>query len=324
MVQKKKDVKTRLHPRNKNRERYDLKALIEVSPELANHVKPNKYGDDSVDFSNPDVVRMLNTALLNYSYGIKHWLFPVDNLCPAIPGRADYVHYAADLLGEYGEIPKGDQITVFDIGVGASCIYPIIGVTEYDWNFIGSDIDQKSIDSALNIVQSNPSLKGKIEVKLQGSTRDIFFGVISKEDKIDLAICNPPFNASAEEALSGSKRKVKNLTGKKTDSPELNFSGISNELVTEGGESMFIKNMIKESVKFSHNFYWFTTLVSKQSNLKAVYNLLDNYSAKEVKTTPMGTGNKSSRIVAWTFLSEEEQAAWRESRWNVAQKLYSD
>jgi 23S rRNA (adenine1618-N6)-methyltransferase len=31
----------------------------------------------------------------------------------------------------------------------------------------------------------------------------------------------------------------------------------------------------------------------------------------------MGTGNKSSRIVAWTFLSREEQKEWRETRWNT-------
>ncbi len=30
----------------------------------------------------------------------------------------------------------------------------------------------------------------------------------------------------------------------------------------------------------------------------------------------MGTGNKSTRIVAWTFLSKDDQAKWREERWN--------
>ena len=35
-----------------------------------------------------------------------------------------------------------------------------------------------------------------------------------------------------------------------------------------------------------------------------------------IKTIPMGTGNKSTRIVAWTFLSKDDQAKWREERWN--------
>ncbi|MEQ8573877.1 MAG: RlmF-related methyltransferase, partial [Fulvivirga sp.] len=73
--------------------------------------------------------------------------------------------------------------------------------------------------------------------------------------------------------------------------------------------------MIRESKKFSNNCFWFSSLVSKQSNLKSIYQSLDKFEAVEVKTIPTGTGNKSSRIVAWTFLTKEEQKAWRESRW---------
>ena len=29
----------------------------------------------------------------------------------------------------------------------------------------------------------------------------------------------------------------------------------------------------------------------------------------------MGTGNKVSRIVVWTFLSKKQQNEWREKRW---------
>jgi len=41
-----------------------------------------------------------------------------------------------------------------------------------------------------------------------------------------------------------------------------------------------------------------------------------NLREKEVKTIPMGQGNKTSRIVAWTFLSKEQQKEWRNKRWN--------
>ena len=37
-----------------------------------------------------------------------------------------------------------------------------MGATEYNWNFIGSDIDPQSITTAEEIVKSNPSLVGKI------------------------------------------------------------------------------------------------------------------------------------------------------------------
>jgi len=312
-------LKTRLHSRNKNRERYDLNALTVSNPELANYIKPNKYGDDSVDFSNPVAVKLLNKALLSHYYGIKYWEFPDENLCPPIPGRADYIHHIADLLAESNIdiIPTGNKITCFDIGVGASCIYPIIGITEYDWNFIASDIDPKSIDSAKNIVDSNPALKDKIEFRLQENPKDVFYGIIDREEKIDLSICNPPFHSSVEEAQAGSRRKIKNLSGKNVKSPTLNFAGISKELICDGGESKFIRNMIRESRRFAKNVYWFSTLVSKQSNLKGIYKSLEKLEAEKVKTIPLGTGNKSGRIVAWTFLSEEEQKDRKESRWKI-------
>lgn len=309
--------KVRLHIRNKNRERYDLKALVIAEPSLADHIKPNKYGDDSVDFSNPVAVKLLNKALLHHYYGIKNWDFPEDNLVPPIPGRADYLHYMADLLSQsnFGIIPDGDKITCLDIGVGANCIYPIIGVSEYGWDFIASDIDPKSIESAEKIVNDNEQLQNKVVCKLQEDPTSYFSGIINEDQKIDLTVCNPPFHSSTEEAEKGTKRKVRNLSGKKVETPEPNFAGISSELICEGGESGFIHQMILESEKFSKNCYWFSTLVSKKSNLKGIYKTLGNLEVKNVKTIPMGTGNKSTRIIAWTFLSKEEQQEWRETRW---------
>lgn len=314
-----KQEKTRMHPRNKNRDRYDLKALTECLPELSKYVKPNKYGDDSVDFADPLAVKLLNTAILKYDYGIEKWEFPDENLVPPVPGRADYIHHMADLLSEknFGIIPRGNQIIGLDIGVGASCIYPIIGVTEYGWSFIGSDINPKSVASAQAIIQANPSLSGKIECRLQKEPRDAIYGIISREDQVDFVICNPPFHASAEEAQKGSRRKIKNLTGKVEKTPQLNFSGISNELICEGGEYKFIHNLLRESEKYARNCFWFSTLVSKQSNLKGIYQALEKHKATQVRTIPMGTGNKSTRIVAWTFLSKDEQLKWVDLRFKT-------
>ena len=316
-LEKNQPVKARLHARNKNREQYDLSALIEANPELKGYLKPNKLGKDSVDFSNPVAVKTLNKALLNYYYGIKNWDFPDENLCPPIPGRADYIHHVADVLSEnnFGKIPMGDKVTCLDVGVGANCIYPIIGVTEYGWNFIGSDIDPKSIECAEQIVNANASLKGKVKCILKESPRSMFRGIIGEEDKIDITICNPPFHSSTEAAAEGTKRKVKNLSGKSVKNPELNFAGISNELICEGGEAQFIENMILESKTIAKNCFWFSTLVSKQSNLKGIYRTLEKMQALEVKTIPMSTGNKSSRIVAWSFLSKKDQKEWREAKW---------
>jgi 23S rRNA (adenine1618-N6)-methyltransferase len=317
MPDKPQQEKTALHPRNKNRERYDLAALIAAQPGLAGHIKPNKFGEDSVDFANPAAVKLLNKALLQHYYGIAQWEFPDENLVPPIPGRADYLHYIADLLSEsnFGRQPAGNKITCLDVGVGANCIYPILGVIEYDWSFIGSDISEKSIASAEAIVAANPQLDGKVAFRLQKNKAAIFNGVLNIDEKVDVSMCNPPFHASVADAGKGTQRKVKNLTGKRDKVPELNFAGISSELVYDGGESAFIQNMIQESKTRAADCFWFTTLVSKQSNLKGIYKVLDELHPTEIKTIVMGTGNKSTRLVAWTFLSKEQQKVWRNTRW---------
>ncbi len=300
-------IKTNLHPKNKNREQYNLTELIKEFPALKKHIKPNKYGEDSIQFSDPVAVKLLNKALLSNYYGIKKWDFPDTNLCPPIPGRADYIHYMSDLL------QGKEDVTCLDVGVGANCIYPILGISEYNWNFIASDINADSITSAKEIIKSNPTLKGKVKFRLQKDKNKIFKTIIKPKDKIDVSICNPPFHSSKKEALKGSMRKVRNLTGKRSKKIQLNFSGMANEQICEGGEKQFIQNMISESVNYAENCLWFTTLVSNEKNLNRIYSSLEKMEATEVKTINIGTANKISRIVAWTFLSKEEQKQWKKN-----------
>lgn len=320
MLQKKKEhpkEKLNLHPRSKHRERYDFKLLVGSCPELAPFVRLNDYNDESIDFSNAEAVLMLNKALLKHYYGITHWNIPSGYLCPPIPGRADYIHYIADLLGvcNQGIVPVGKQIKCLDIGVGANCIYPIIGNKEYGWSFVGSDIEPIAIKSASEIVNSNPYLKGNVEVRLQTNFQDIFHGIIHDDDFFDLTICNPPFHGSFEEAQSGTLRKLSNLNRKRITKPTLNFGGQNKELWCEGGEEKFVQKMISQSKQFQHSCFWFSTLISKQSHLQSAYHFLKFTEAVEVKTIPMCQGSKISRIVAWTYLTHEQQKKWINTRW---------
>jgi 23S rRNA (adenine1618-N6)-methyltransferase len=312
--------KPRLHPRNQHRERYDFKKLIEALPELSEFVLPNKYGDDSVDFANPEAVKMLNKALLKSHYDISEWDIPEGYLCPPIPGRADYIHYIADLLrsSNYGNVLDGEKVKCLDIGVGANCVYPIIGVKEYGWTFIGSEIDSIALDSAQSIIDQNPSLHNKVELRLQTEPKDTIYGALRKEERVDLIICNPPFHSSPEDAKDSSLRKLSNLKGKKVKEVTLNFGGKNAELWCEGGERKFIMGMIRESKKFAESCFWFSSLVSKQTNLKVIYESLEKAEVIKVETIPMGQGNKSSRIVAWTFLTPEQQKEWRNTHWKTA------
>tara|TARA_R110000796_G_scaffold37260_5_gene93995 strand:- start:38 stop:994 length:957 start_codon:yes stop_codon:yes gene_type:complete len=309
-------VKSELHPRSQHRERYNFKKLIKSSPKLAAYVAPNKYGDESIDFFNPAAVKELNKALLLHHYDLEYWDIPEHYLCPPIPGRADYIHNIADLLkGNSPEIPQGNHIRGLDIGVGANCIYPIIGQHEYGWSFIGSDTDEKAISSAKEIEQRNYNLKSTVEIRRQEKSNDFFHNILKPEEKVDFTICNPPFHASLDDAQKASLKKLKNLKGKRPSKALLNFGGQQNELWTKGGEARFVKDMIYESKQFGKQCYWFTSLISKEVTLKPTYKVLQKVNATEVKTTEMGQGNKISRFIAWTFLTEQEQKDWIATRW---------
>jgi 23S rRNA (adenine1618-N6)-methyltransferase len=309
--------KFKLHPRNKHRERYNFEELIGSCPELAQFVGLNIYNDESIDFSKAESVMMLNKSLLKHYYGIDHWNIPSGYLCPPVPGRADYIHHIADLLGgfNHGKIPTGNQIKCLDIGVGANCIYPIIGSKEYGWSFVGTDVESVAIKSAFEIIEKNASLKGKVELRLQPNSKDIFHGIIQKDEHFDITICNPPFHASFEEAQTGTLRKLSNLNRKRITKPTLNFGGNSKELWCEGGEEKFVQRMISQSKQISSSCFCFTTLISKQSHLKSVYLALKNEVALDVRTIPMSQGNKTNRIVAWTYLTPEQQQKWINKRW---------
>lgn len=280
-----------LHSGNPLRGRYDFNELLKVSPELKGFLKENPKGDDTIDFSDRSAVLSLNRALLKYYYGIENWNIPEGYLCPPVPGRADYIHYISDL------IQHDHSVKVLDIGTGANCIYPIIGTQSYNWDFRATDIDPKAIKSAKSIVDSNENLKNRIEIVLQENKSNIFKGIIKPDDNFDITMCNPPFYASLKEAEDSNRRKVKNLG----ISESRNFGGQQTELWCPGGEMFFLKKMIKESSLFADQVTWFTSLVSKNENIRPLRRLVRKAGAKRVKVIEMSQGNKVSRLIAWSY-----------------------
>lgn len=308
-----------LHPRNRHQGRYDFPTLIAGSPELGAFVITNPYGKPSIDFANPEAVKVFNRALLKQFYGIRQWDIPAGYLCPPIPGRADYLHHLADLLGAAhdGVIPQGPGLRGLDIGVGANCVYPLIGHHDYGWRFVGADIDPQSLDSAAAILAANPRFGDAIELRRQENPQYIFQGLVQADERFDFTLCNPPFHASLDEARSGSTRKWKNL-GKQDPSrqlPVLNFGGQSNELHCEGGEAAFIARLADESAAFAQQVFWFSTLVSKVSNVAPLQERLKALGATDIRVVHMAQGQKQSRFVAWTYLEKNQRRAWRKARW---------
>ncbi|CAJ0998834.1 23S rRNA (adenine(1618)-N(6))-methyltransferase RlmF [Sodalis praecaptivus] len=334
--------KTSLHPRNRHRGRYDFAALVAACPPLAPFVRPTPGGTPSVDFASPAAVTLLNRALLLHHYGLRHWDIPTGFLCPPVPGRADYLHHLADLLaaGNGGSIPRGRRVMLLDIGVGANCIYPIIGHHEYGWRFTGSDIDPPSLRWARHLADMNPSLAGALRLRRQSQPAAIFDGIIGAAERFDATLCNPPFHASAREAEASTRRKQIQLARstqrrrestlgagnrggaagdgfpvRQTDVAAANFGGRHNELWCPGGELAFVRRMVAESVTYARHCLWFTTLLSKSSSLAPLYRAIEQAGASAVRTVQMGQEQKISRFVAWSFYDAAGQAEWAARRW---------
>ncbi|WP_091344717.1 23S rRNA (adenine(1618)-N(6))-methyltransferase RlmF [Alkalimonas amylolytica] len=291
---------TRLHPRNPHQGRYDLARLSRDFAPLQQHLQLNPTGEHTIDFSKPDAVQALNAALLKHYYQVAYWQLPPGYLCPPIPGRADYIHFVADLLAGPEGVPTGKQVRLLDIGCGANLIYPIIANRSYGWRCVGSDIDAVALKAAQLMIDSNATLSGQINLRRQTDSQHILHGVIKPGDAFAVSVCNPPFYSSAAEAAAANQRKRSNL--KQAKSPQQrNFAGQQHELWCPGGELAFIRQLIAESVDFASQVGWFSSLVSQQRHLKALETAARQAGAAEVKQIKMQQGQKSSHLLAWRF-----------------------
>ncbi|MDO7667359.1 MAG: 23S rRNA (adenine(1618)-N(6))-methyltransferase RlmF [Pseudomonadota bacterium] len=304
------------HPDNLHNHGYDFPELIKSHTALYTYVATNKYQRLSIDFSDPIAVKVLNCALLKHYYGIVEWDVPDGYLCPPIPGRVDYIHYVAELLNVShsgkNELVNDSSVKLLDIGTGANGIYSLLACQVYGWQCVASDIDPVSLDNVADIIRKNPALNNRLKLRLQHHKNHIFDGIIQQGDYFDVSVCNPPFHASLEDARKSSQQKRDNLainrnantiSSASQNSPISNFGGQKAELWCKGGESKFLRMMIKESKTFGNQCRWFTSLISKSDNVQPAMKLLRKLEATDIKEIEMKQGNKITRILAWTFFS---------------------
>lgn len=303
-----------LHRWNLHRQGYNFPQLINGYPILASYVGTNAHSNLSIDYGNPLAVKALNAALLSHHYQIADWDIPEGALCPPIPGRADYIYYAAELLGL--DAPNGltastcRKVTLLDIGTGANGIYSLLASKIYGWHCIASDIDKQSLQNVASIIDKNPTLANLLTLRLQVDKNQIFKGIIAEGEFYDVSVCNPPFHASAEDAHKANQTKLTQLANNRGEqanrapggnTQSLNFGGSAAELWCNGGERLFLKKMAKESLVFSQQVRWFSSLVSKTDNLKPTMKLLRKLGTTDIREIEMKQGNKITRILAWTY-----------------------
>ena len=301
-----------MHPRNRYARPYDLERLAEVVPALREYLRHTPDGRLTLDFAHADAVRHLNRALLLGDYGLKFYDLPKEALTPAVPSRLDYVHVVADLLegsrSRGNDVGERGAIRGLDVGTGASLVYPILGIREHGWRFVGTDVNEASLRAARAVIDFNPVLKGKVELRRQPKPARIFDGVIRPGERFAFTMCNPPFYESEQAAQTAAELKWRKL-GRAVGQGR-NFGGQGAELHTPGGEPRFLLAMIRESYRYREQVLWFTTLVSRDKYLKvAARGFRQKTSSRDAKlawgpprrheTVTLGTGAKTRRVLAW-------------------------
>ena len=239
--------------------------------------------------------------MLLADFNLGNYDLPSGYLIPPVPGRLDYLLHIKDFIAEKFNSTEDSQLIGLDIGSGANGIYCILGAQHFNWKMVGSETDSKALEIANSNIKNTKGLNDRIEIRHQKDKGSLFKNTIQPNEQFDFVVCNPPFHSSKEEALKGSLRKVKNLGGYAAKEKFLlNFEGQANELWCNGGEVLFIKRLIKESVIFKKQVKVFSTLVAKSESVAAIKKQLNKAKAN-FQVIPMALGNKKGRYVMWWF-----------------------
>lgn len=246
----------------------------------------------------------MTKSLLKRDFALKLEL-PDDRLCPPVPIRYQYIQFIASLLNtthpSLSESPDPTRPTLgIDIGVGASCIYPLLGCAAHpNWRFKGTDIDLTNLFYARKNVETN-NLKTRISVLDVSKEQRLlpweklfpeFDG--GGEGTADFVMCNPPFYES-KEAME--------KTFSKESSPSAVCTGAEVEMICEGGDAGFTSRILEESVRLGEKVQWYTVMMGRLESVEVTVKKLKE---KECHNWVLGTlkpGGKTRRwVVGWSW-----------------------
>uniref|UniRef100_A0A0N4ZQD5 U6 small nuclear RNA (adenine-(43)-N(6))-methyltransferase n=1 Tax=Parastrongyloides trichosuri TaxID=131310 RepID=A0A0N4ZQD5_PARTI len=297
-----------MHPRNIlfiNPPNFDQLAV--KYERLRKVCKLNKKGKFQVNFQESESTKILTEVLLHEYFSL-NVSFNKDHLIPRINGRLDYLLIIEDFIKQ--NFKCHENVLGIDIGVGANCIYPLLGVKEMKWNFIGIDIDDVAIEEGKKIVKDN-NLTSKITlIKTSENEKNNIYEealkYLEQNNNIIFSMSNPPFFEESEvnkkfiNIKNGERTKINGaLSSRKT--PSSTTIAKDNELYTTGGEVDFIKNMIENSKNASHKISLFTSLIGKKTSITSIEDKLKSIDECQYKFYQMIHGKTSRWIVMWTF-----------------------
>ncbi|KAG7308577.1 hypothetical protein JYU34_005793 [Plutella xylostella] len=276
-----------MHPRNIYKNPPDFANLAKTYPEFSEVAKVDLTGKVSIDFKDPKSLRVLTKYLLKSDFNLDVEI-PEDRLVPTLPLRLNYILWVEDILAS---INKKENITGVDIGTGACAVYPLLAAAEKKWHMAATESDADSLAMAQANIERN-NLQSFITVH-HNVTSTVIDNLLSKDDKTyDFCMCNPPFYSNVQE-LCESRSTAR-------PQPKNAFTGSPQELITEGGELEFIRNLITESKSYKNKVCVYTTMVGHKYNLKE---LLQDFKADGISHThtEFCQGRVTRWGLAWTY-----------------------
>ncbi|KAI9321846.1 hypothetical protein BX666DRAFT_1849921 [Dichotomocladium elegans] len=259
-----------MHPRNIYRNNPpDFTQLAQQFELFRPFVRHNPQGKPRINFKDPEAL-------------------PSNRLCPPVPNRLDYILWIEDILQE--TMPETSTVHGYDIGVGASCIYPLLGCARNpNWEFTGTDIDDLSVKYAKENVALN-NLQARITIRHNVDPNHLF---LIDGQRFAFSMCNPPFFGSQDELEEG-------LLNKEAE-PSSICTGSENEMITKGGEFRFISQMIRESLTYRDQICWYTSLIGLKKTIRPIIKELKANKITNYVVTKFRQGYTTRWAVAWSF-----------------------
>ncbi|KAJ8080938.1 hypothetical protein PM082_017773 [Marasmius tenuissimus] len=185
------------------------------------------------------------------------------------------------------------HVLIYHSGTGASAIYPLLACRlEPRWRFVVTELDDLSEEYARENVKSN-NLDDRIQILKASQTGPLLLPLSEGTQKFDFTMCNPPFYSSAEDVAQSSEAKE--------FAPNSVCTGAAIEMITEGGESAFVRRMVEESTKIGPRCKWYTSMLGKLSSVAEVVEELRANSIENYAITEFVQGKTRRWAVGWSF-----------------------
>jgi 23S rRNA (adenine1618-N6)-methyltransferase len=107
-------------------------------------------------------------------------------------------------------------------------------------------------------------------------------------------MCNPPFYQSRAQMVKSAEEKLRQ--------PFTACTGSESEMVTDGGEVVFVSRMIAESLELKDRVQWYTSMLGIFSSVKVLIQKLKENKIENYAVTEFIQGKKTRRWgLAWSF-----------------------